>query len=206
MPCSVGRCYVVQSGDIPFDIAQRELGDGNRWREILKPNGVQLTESEAVSLQPGQELCIPGQVIVQDSQEDVPPSIIVQVLQLINNERSRANLQPLRLNTALTQAAQRHSTGMAYQDFFNHRGADGSNFASRIKDAGYRFSVAAENIAAGQSTASDAVKAWMNSAGHRDNILNSAYTETGIGYEFLANDSGRVNYKHYWTQTFGRPA
>jgi uncharacterized protein YkwD len=204
MSCSIGKSYTVKSGDIAFNIAQRELGDGNRWKEIMKPNGAQLTDNDAVNLQLGQELCIPGPVIIVDPGSGSTPSVVNQVLQLINNERSRAGLQPLRLNAALTQAAQRHSTSMAYQDFFDHKGPDG-DFASRIRDAGYRFSAASENIAAGQSTAAAAVQGWMNSPGHRANILNPRFVDTGIGYEFLANDPGRVTFKHYWTQTFGTP-
>lgn len=205
MSCSIGKSYTVKSGDIAFNIAQRELGDGNRWKEIMKPNGAQLTDNDAVNLQLGQELCIPGPVVIVDNPGNgTTPSVVSQVLQLINNERSRAGLQPLRLNVALTQAAQRHSTSMAYQDFFNHTGPDG-DFVSRIRDAGYRFSAASENIAAGQSTAAAAVQNWMTSSGHRNNILNSKFVDTGIGYEYLANDPGRVTYKHYWTQTFGTP-
>lgn len=60
MSCTTGKSYTVKPGDIPFDIAQRELGNGDRWREIRKPNGSQLTETDAMNLQPGQELCIPG--------------------------------------------------------------------------------------------------------------------------------------------------
>lgn len=60
MSCTIGESYTVKPGDIPFDIAQRELGNGDRWREIRNPNGSQLTETDAMNLQPGQELCIPG--------------------------------------------------------------------------------------------------------------------------------------------------
>lgn len=60
MTCTIGKSYTVKSGDNAFDIAQRELGNGNRWREIRKPDGSQLTETDAANLQPGQELCIPS--------------------------------------------------------------------------------------------------------------------------------------------------
>ncbi len=60
MSCSIGKSYTVQPGDILFNIAQRELGDGNRWREIQNPNGTHVTENDAANLQPGQELCIPA--------------------------------------------------------------------------------------------------------------------------------------------------
>mgnify|MGYP001119970964 CR=1 FL=1 len=60
MSCTIGQSYIVKSGDSLFDIAQRELGDGNRWPEIMTSDGMKLTESDATGLQPGQELCIPG--------------------------------------------------------------------------------------------------------------------------------------------------
>lgn len=206
MSCSIGKSYTVQSGDILFDIAQRELGDGNRWQEILNPNGAQLTEADARNLQIGQELCLPGATEVPENPNTpVAPSVVSQVLELINNERRQAGLQPLRLNAALTQAAQRHSTAMAYQDFFGHVGRGGDTFVTRIQQAGYRYSAISENIAGGQTTASAAVQAWMNSPGHRVNILNPQYVDTGIGYEFLGTDPGQVTLKHYWTQTFGAP-
>ncbi|WP_083887201.1 CAP domain-containing protein [Nodosilinea nodulosa] len=207
MSCAIGNSYIVQSGDILFDVAQRELGDGNRWQEISNTNGAQLTEADARNLQIGQEICIPSAVKhPPDSSSPVAPSVVSQVLELINNERRQAGLQPLRLNAALTQAAQRHSTSMAYQDFFDHVGRDGSTFVTRIQQAGYRYSAIAENIAGGQTTASAAVQGWMNSPGHRIHILDPRYVDTGIGYEFLGTDPGRVTLKHYWTQTFGTPA
>ena len=132
------------------------------------------------------------------------PSVITKVLQVTNAARAQAGLKPLRLNSPLSRAAQRHSASMAYQDFFSHSGPDGTAF-SRIREAGYRYSLAGENIAAGQSTPEAVVNGWMKSPGHRANILNPGFVDIGIGYEFLANDPGRVTYKHYWTQTFGAP-
>ena len=76
MSCTIGQSYIVKSGDIPFDIAQRELGDGNRWREILKPDGAQLTERDAINLKPGQELCIPGVALPSPSASTEFASII----------------------------------------------------------------------------------------------------------------------------------
>jgi hypothetical protein len=61
-----------------------------------------------------------------------------------------------------------------------------------------------ENIAAGQTTPEQVVQGWINSPGHRANMLSNNYTEIGIGYEFLANDTGSVNYNHYWAQVFGK--
>ncbi|MEM7759978.1 MAG: CAP domain-containing protein [Cyanobacteria bacterium P01_A01_bin.40] len=131
--------------------------------------------------------------------------LINQVLELTNAERAKAGLNPLTLNNQLAQAAQGHSDRMAEDDFFSHTGADGSSVSDRVQDTGYQYSRAGENIAAGQRTAEQVVQDWMNSPGHRANILNPEFTEIGIGYELLENDTGSVNYNHYWTQVFGTP-
>ncbi len=129
-------------------------------------------------------------------------NFINRVLELTNTERSKLGLSPLTLNTQLLNAAENHSQNMALQDFFSHTGKDGSSFTSRITTTGYKFSAAAENIAAGSSTPEQVVSSWMNSSGHRTNILNPNLKEIGIGYYFLANDTGTENWNHYWTQVF----
>ena len=130
---------------------------------------------------------------------------IEQVVKLTNNERAKAGLPPLKLNNKLVNAAQDHSSDMAQDDFFSHTGADGSSIGDRVKGSGYQYSRTGENIAAGQPTPEAVVRGWMNSPGHRANILNPNYTEIGVGYEYLENDTGSVNYNHYWTQVFGTP-
>ena len=129
-------------------------------------------------------------------------NFIYRVLELTNIERSKLSLSPLTFNTKLLNAAETHSQNMALQDFFSHTGKDGSSLASRISATGYQFSAAAENIAAGSSTPEQVVSSWMNSSDHRANILNPNLKEIGISYYFLANDTGRVNFNHYWTQVF----
>jgi hypothetical protein len=59
MACQSGRSYILQAGDTLFQLAQQQLGDGERWPEILKPDGSQFTESDAENLQVGQEVCLP---------------------------------------------------------------------------------------------------------------------------------------------------
>jgi serralysin len=129
-------------------------------------------------------------------------NFIYRVLELTNIERSKLGFSPLTFNTQLLNAAANHSQNMALQDFFSHTGKDGSSLASRITATGYQFSAAAENIAAGSSTPEQVVSSWMNSSGHRANILNPNLKEIGIGYYFLADDTGSVNFNHYWTQVF----
>lgn len=76
--------------------------------------------------------------------------------------------------------------------------------SSRAQEQGYPSSLVAENIGAGYTTPEEVVQGWINSQGHRANLLNPDYTEIGIGYFYLANDTGVENWNHYWTQVFGR--
>ena len=129
-----------------------------------------------------------------------------EVLKLANKERSERGLNPLELDNKLTNIAEDHSQSMAVNDFFGHKDpTDGSSSLNRIEEGGYEWNRWGENVAAGHSTPEDVMEGWMKSPGHRNNILNPNFTEMGIGYEFLVDDKGSVNYSHYWTQVFGTP-
>jgi uncharacterized protein YkwD len=124
-----------------------------------------------------------------------------EVLRLANIERAKVDCKPLALNSKLNAAAQAHTTDMATNNFFSHDSQDGRSPFDRIKAAGYSFSAAAENIAAGGTTAAGAMDQWMNSAGHKANILNCTYTELGVGFA----KGVKADYAGYWTQDFGKP-
>ena len=141
-----------------------------------------------------------------DTNESEEMSFAKEVVELTNDERTQRGLDPLEMDADLAKAAQNHSDAMASKDFFSHTGANGSSPFERIEDTGYDYSTAGENIAVGQQTPQMVVDSWMGSSGHRANILNPDFTEIGIGYEYLANDTGSVNYNHYWTQDFATPA
>lgn len=137
---------------------------------------------------------------------------INRVVELTNVERKKNGLPPLNFDNRLATAAQKHTENMAKRDFLSHTGHDDpstshddSKMSERIKAEGYSFSFCAENVAGGQDTPEDVVKAWMNSDGHRKNILNPQLKDIGVGHYYLANDTGNVNYKHYWTQVFAAP-
>jgi serralysin len=121
-----------------------------------------------------------------------------QILSLVNIERSKAGLQPLTLNSQLNQAAQNHTNDMISKRYFSHTSPSGSTMTSRVNAVGYRYSTIGENIAAGNATAAGTMTQWMNSPGHRANILNPNFKELGVGYG-PSNDQ----YRHYWTQVFG---
>ena len=92
--------------------------------------------------------------------------------------------------------AQAHSEDMAKRGFFAHNNPDGATPFDRMKRAGITYRAAAENIAAGQRTAEEVVDSWMNSSGHRANILNASYTKMGLGIAYGGS------YRVYWTQDF----
>jgi uncharacterized protein YkwD len=128
-----------------------------------------------------------------------------RVVELTNAERAKVGCAALIVNNTLATVAQNHAVDMGQNDYFSHTSLDGRSPFDRMRAAGYRYTAAAENIAAGYQTPESVVAGWMNSSGHRTNILNCNYTQTGVGY-FLENpDSGSVNYYHYWVQNFGRP-
>lgn len=120
------------------------------------------------------------------------------LLDLTNKERAKQNLPLLKPNEKLFQAARAHSANMAKQERLDHT-LDGKGPAERLADLGYRHSGWGENCAAGQQTPAEAFKTWMNSDGHRANILNEPYAEIGIGVVAGANGT------RYWTQVFGAP-
>jgi uncharacterized protein YkwD len=120
---------------------------------------------------------------------------------LINQERQSRGFGTLSSQSQLITAARNHSADMACNDFFDHQGSDGLWPWDRASASGYSYSAIAENIFAGSSNAQTAFDAWMNSPGHRDNMLNPNYTEIGIGYRYWAGSS----YGAYTTAVFARP-
>ncbi|MGR6999422.1 CAP domain-containing protein [Yinghuangia aomiensis] len=122
-----------------------------------------------------------------------------EVIALTNAERTRAGLGTLTEEARLTTAAQSHSDDMAGRNYFDHTGLDGRHPADRVTAAGYTYRRCAENIAAGQQSPAEVVDGWMNSPGHRANILTPDLTQIGIG---IAHGG---TYGIYWTQVFGTP-
>jgi uncharacterized protein YkwD len=120
-----------------------------------------------------------------------------RVVTLVNAARARAGCAPLKVNAQLTKAAQGHSADMAKRNYFAHNTPGGVTPWTRIAQAGYPKAALAENIAAGQPTADQVVRAWLNSPPHRANILNCGLRSVGTG---VARGG---TYGIYWTQDFG---
>ncbi|WP_244188725.1 CAP domain-containing protein [Streptomyces yokosukanensis] len=120
-----------------------------------------------------------------------------EVVALTNTERGRAGLPPLTVDPLLTVAAQAHCADMVARDFYDHTAPDGSQPWDRAAAAGSRLRTVGENIACGQRSPAEVVDGWMNSPGHRANILKREFGHIGVGFA----GGGRAG--TYWTQLFG---
>jgi uncharacterized protein YkwD len=122
-----------------------------------------------------------------------------RVFELTNIERAKAGVPPLALSGELTNAAQTYSTVLAESGCFAHTCGPVPDFSVRITQSGYTGMLAAgENLAAGYRTPEEVIAGWLNSPGHRANLLSANYTEIGIG---VATGEGR--YGIFWAQEFG---
>ena len=119
----------------------------------------------------------------------------------INRERRAQGLPPLRAEARLTRAARLHAANMASRNELSHTltGTTTSTLVSRVNDVGYVYRFVAENIAYGPVSVDPLVQGWMRSPGHRVNILNGEYTDTGVG---IAQSRDGVL---FYCQVFGRP-
>ncbi|WP_257623742.1 CAP domain-containing protein, partial [Streptomyces griseus] len=118
-----------------------------------------------------------------------------EVLALVNEERAKVGCSPLSTSAPLTSLAQNFSEDMAARGFFDHTDPDGDTPWDRAAQAGVQ-GLGAENIARGQADARAVMEGWMNSEGHRANILNCDYKTIGIG---VHEGSGGP----WWVQNFG---
>ncbi|NEE15842.1 CAP domain-containing protein [Streptomyces sp. SID7499] len=122
-------------------------------------------------------------------------SAAAQVLSLVNEERAKVGCSPVAANSALTGLAQNYSEDMAARGFFDHTDPDGRTPWDRAEKAGIS-NLGGENIARGQADAAAVMDAWMNSPGHRANILNCDFKTLGVGVELGSGGP-------WWTQNFG---
>lgn len=129
---------------------------------------------------------------------------------LLNKQRTRRGLRKLRLNARLSKAAQQHTVDMVKRNYFSHVSKSGANIVDRLSRTGYmrgaRSWTVGENLAWGSGTRSpprEIIAAWMNSPGHRANILERHFREIGIGVVFEAPRSVRGSAAATYTTTFG---
>lgn len=128
-----------------------------------------------------------------DAGQEAMKSYVEQVVELVNMERAKIGLPALTMSQDLNNAAQIRAVETVQS--FSHTRPDGSSFSSVLKENGISFRGAGENIAWGQRTPEAVVNAWMNSEGHRANILNKNFTSIGVGYYLNGSTP-------YWAQLF----
>jgi uncharacterized YkwD family protein/spore coat assembly protein SafA len=177
--------YTVKSGDSIWKIAAKyqtgisELLAQNP--QIKNPN----------MIYPGQKLTIPAVSGVKAYEDEVA--------RLVNVERAKKGLPALTINWQLSRVARYKSQDMINKNYFSHTSPTYGSPFKMMESFGIRFSSAGENIAYGQRTPQEVMNGWMNSPGHRANILSPSYTQIGVG---LAKTSSGVC---YWTQMFIKP-
>lgn len=177
--------YTVKSGDSIWKIAVKyETGVS----EILAKNPQVKNPS---LIYPGQKLTIPDESSVK--------ALEAEVIRLVNIERSKKGLQALKADWEISRVARYKSQDMINKKYFSHTSPTYGSPFNMLENFGIRFSSAGENIAYGQQTPEAVMKSWMNSAGHKANILSPSYTHIGVG---LAKNSSGVC---YWTQMFTKP-
>lgn len=115
------------------------------------------------------------------------------VFNLTNDERTKNGLAPLQVDTELSKVAREKSQDMATNNYFDHNSPTYGSPFDMMRSFGVSYRTAGENIAKGQRSPEEVVNAWMNSPGHRENILNANFTHIGIGY---------VEQGNVWTQQF----
>jgi uncharacterized YkwD family protein/spore coat assembly protein SafA len=172
--------YTVRSGDsmwkiaVKYQIGVSEIISANR--QITNPN----------MIMPGQKLSIPN---INDVKK-----LESEVVRLVNVERAKHGLAPVKENWELSRVARYKSTDMKTKGYFDHYSPTYGSPFDMMKKFGFKFYSAGENIAMGQRTPQEVMTAWMNSPGHRANILKADFKEIGVG---LARDGSM-----YWTQMF----
>ncbi|HEY6793655.1 MAG TPA: CAP domain-containing protein [Kineosporiaceae bacterium] len=124
-----------------------------------------------------------------------------EVVRLVNARREAAGCNAVAVDGRLVELARAHSQDMSGAAGFRHNGSDGRTPFQRMMAAGYQYSLAAENIAAGQTTAAAAMAAWSATSAYQANIVDCRFTEIGVGMVVRPG----TPYVVYWTQEFGTP-
>lgn len=138
-------------------------------------------------------ICAAIMILLASNVACAAESFAVEVLNLVNAERAKVGVAPLRLADDLQAAAAIRARELI--ENFSHTRPDGSDCFTVMRRRGHTWG---ENIAGGQSSPADVVDSWMNSEGHRENILNPNFRELGVGYAY----EDYSTYHHYWVQLF----
>lgn len=180
MGVSAATSHTVVSGD-------------SMWKIAVKYQ-IGLSEIKAANPQiTNPDLIYPGQILNIPENDSAVLEYEREVIRLVNEIRVQNGLNELKHNWELSRVARYKSQDMKDRGYFSHTSPTYGSPFQMMKSFGITYRSAGENIARGQRTPSEVVNAWMNSSGHRANILNASFTEIGVGYVASGN---------YWTQMF----
>ena len=174
-------------------LSHRVVSGDTMWKLAVK---YQVGTGEIIAANPqisNPDLIYPGQVLTIPQTDSKVSANEAEVVRLVNEIRKENGLQPLTANWELARVARYKSQDMKDKGYFSHTSPTYGSPYQMIRAFGLSFRAAGENIAKGYSTPQAVVNGWMNSSGHRANILNASYKQIGVGYVAQGN---------YWTQMF----
>jgi len=196
--CPVQPTYQYQFQMVPY-MPQTQIQPNQNWL----PMNQQFFSQQPVAQQPVQKAPVqkPAQPASNQAQPVATPAkqsdtaqvsnFAKQVAELVNKERAKAGLGPVQLDGALSNVALAKATDMSNNNYFDHTSPTYGSPFDMMKKYGISFMTAGENIAMGQRSPEEVMTQWMNSEGHRKNIMNPAFTKIGVGFT-----------NGYWVQEF----
>ena len=174
-------------------LSHRVVSGDTMWKLAVQ---YQVGTSEIIQANPqisNPDLIYPGQILQIPQLDSTVASYEAEVIRLVNEIRQQNGLRPLTANWELSRVARYKSRDMLENGYFSHNSPTYGSPFQMITAFGLSYRTAGENIAKGYPTPQAVVNGWMNSSGHRANILNASYKQIGVGY---------VSSGNYWTQMF----
>ena len=187
--------FLLISSNVSADTKHTVKSGDTMWKIAVK---YKVGTSEIISANPqvsNPDMIYPGQILNIPSLDSTVSDYEAEVVRLVNEARKKEGLSPLTHDWELSRVARYKSQDMKDNKYFAHQSPTYGSPFEMIKAFGISYKSAGENIAKGQRTPQAVFNSWMNSSGHRQNILNPNYTRIGVGY---------VKDGNYWTQIFIR--
>lgn len=182
-----------QKVEQPHEVKQPEQKEDQPAQDKPEQPAPQAPKEPVTQPQQPQQPVQPAEPEQEQKQESSLSEFEVQVVELTNQERAKQGLAPLQIDENLSKVARDKSKDMAANGYFDHNSPVYGSPFDMMRSYGINYRSAGENIAKGQRTPQEVVNAWMNSPGHRANIMNGDFTHIGVGF---------VEQGNHWTQMF----